>query len=207
MISLSLIASIIGFVIAIVVHESAHAIAADRLGDPTAKYAGRVTLNPLRHIDPIGTVLVPMLLILSNTGFVFGWAKPVPVNPYNFRNPLKDKLLVALAGPVANFFTALIFSVFLKYVPTGSNIPMLLTSIITINLVLMMFNLIPIPPLDGSAILPFIFRGNASFLYWVENQSFTIIIIFLLLDSITGGAILNLIVRQPVMYLLAWLIR
>jgi len=162
---LSIIALAIAFIIGIVVHESSHAYAADKLGDPTARVEGRVSLNPINHIDPIGTILLPAFLILTGTGFVFGWAKPVPVNPFNFRNPSRDRLLVALAGPLSNFVIAGIFALIARFLPIGNNnLPMLLLSIITVNLSLMMFNLIPLPPLDGSAIWPVIFPNNASFL-------------------------------------------
>jgi len=200
---LSIIALAIAFIIGIVVHESSHAYAADKLGDPTARVEGRVSLNPINHIDPIGTILLPAFLILTGTGFVFGWAKPVPVNPFNFRNPSRDRLLVALAGPLSNFVIAGIFALIARFLPIGNNnLPMLLLSIITVNLSLMMFNLIPLPPLDGSAIWPVIFPNNASFLYNIERQGFVYLLGFLILDSVTNGAILGLLVRTPVEFFL-----
>jgi Zn-dependent protease len=198
MISLSIIAIIIGFVLAIMVHESAHAYVADYLGDPTARLAGRISLNPLHHIDPIGSILVPGLLLLSQTGIIFGWAKPVPINPYNFKNPTRDRLLVALAGPISNFVLGAFFAVLARFLPSGSNFPMLCLYIAQVNFMLMMFNLIPIPPLDGSAILPIIFKNSAAFLYNIEKQGFVYLIGLLLLDSFTNGAIFNLIVLVPV---------
>jgi len=140
---------IIAILIAISVHECAHAFVADRLGDPTAKYAGRMTLNPLAHLDLFGTIL---LLLVG-----FGWGKPVPINPYNFKNVKRDEALVSLAGPGANFITAVIFSlalrVFLNPLGPQNMLIQLFAVIIFLNLVLMIFNLIPIPPLDGSKIL------------------------------------------------------
>jgi len=107
---------ITGFLLALSVHEAAHAFVAFRCGDRTAFYQGRVSLNPLAHIDLFGTVIVPILLILSKAGFVIGWAKPVPVNPYNFRKPRRDNALVALAGPLANFITAAFVLILLRLV-------------------------------------------------------------------------------------------
>lgn len=202
MFSLTLLATIIGFILAIMIHESAHAYVADQLGDPTARYEGRISLNPLRHIDMIGSIIVPGLLLLTGTGFVFGWAKPVPINPYNFRKPIRDRLLVALAGPVSNFLTACVFALVYRLLPGGTNLPTLFISIITINLVLMMFNLIPIPPLDGSAILPYVFKNNAGLLYSMERQGFMYLLGLLIIDSLTGGLILGVIVRLPVEFFL-----
>lgn len=148
----------------VVIHECAHAIAAERAGDPTARMMGRITLNPLPHIDPIGSILVPALLILTNSTFFFAWARPVPVNPYNFRNPRKDDITVSFAGPLSNLVLALAFALLLLtvivFVPAArgpsffkSGYFLLFKYGIFINLILAFFNLIPIPPLDGSHIL------------------------------------------------------
>jgi Zn-dependent protease len=198
MISLTVVAIVIGFALAIMVHESAHAYVADYLGDPTARLEGRISLNPLRHIDPIGSILVPGFLLLSQTGIIFGWAKPVPVNPFNFRNPTRDRLLVALAGPISNFLLGTFFAVTSRFLPTGSNFPMLFLYIAQVNFMLMMFNLIPIPPLDGSAVLPVLFKNSATLLYNMEKHGFIYLVGLLLLDSVTNGAILNFVVRVPV---------
>lgn len=147
--------SIIVFVIVIVVHELAHGYVAYLLGDNTAKDAGRLTLNPLAHADPFGTVLLPALLILVRSPVIFGWAKPVPVNPGNFANPRKGMLLSSLAGPGANFGLAIIFAFLFKVLslePYSILWTFLLYGIL-ISLVLGVFNLVPIPPLDGSNIL------------------------------------------------------
>ena len=147
--------SILIFIVVIVVHEVAHGYVAFRMGDPTARDAGRLTLNPVAHMDPVGTVILPMLLVLSHSPIIFGWAKPVPVNPRNFRNPRKGMLLTSLAGPAANFGLAVIFAAVFKtgIFPAGSLMWTVLLYGVLISLVLGVFNLIPIPPLDGSNIL------------------------------------------------------
>lgn len=147
-------------IFSIVIHEIAHGAMANYLGDPTAKYAGRLTLNPLKHLDLIGSIILPIFLILMNKifggGIIFGWAKPVPVNPYNFRDRKYGSAKVALAGPVANFIIALIFGFSLKFFPeilASFNLNLIFSYIVFINIFLAVFNLLPIPPLDGSHIL------------------------------------------------------
>ena len=146
-------------IFAITLHEVAHGWVANKLGDGTAKMLGRLTVNPLKHIDPIGTIVVPLVMIMFS-GFAFGWAKPVPVNTRNLKNPRKDMALVAVAGPIANVLMALFWVLFLKLVSlvvTDINIAKGLMDManagIIINLVLFVFNLFPIPPLDGSKVL------------------------------------------------------
>ena len=147
-------------IFSIVIHEVSHGAMANYLGDPTAKYAGRLTLNPLKHLDPFGSVILPIVLILlsklSGGGIIFGWAKPVPVNPFNFRDQKYGSAKVALAGPLSNFAIALIFGLALRFFPTISFLPgfgLMFSYIVYINLLLGIFNLLPIPPLDGSHIL------------------------------------------------------
>ncbi|MCS7200927.1 MAG: site-2 protease family protein [Patescibacteria group bacterium] len=140
-----LLVLIIGY--SIILHEIAHGYVAYRLGDPTAKLEGRLTLNPVSHIDPIGTVLVPAIFYYLS-GFLFGWAKPVPYNPFNLRNYPRDSVLIALAGPATNILLALIFAFLYNIFPLH-----LFLLGLRINLVLAFFNLLPIPPLDGSKIL------------------------------------------------------
>ncbi|MES2623496.1 MAG: site-2 protease family protein [Patescibacteria group bacterium] len=140
-------------IVSIIAHEVAHGIAALWQGDETAKNAGRLTLNPIAHIDPIGSILVPFMCALISPGFMFGWAKPVPINPYNFRNHKWGEALVSFAGPLTNIIIALVFTVLIRTMAFGPAFLEFAYTAILINIVLALFNLIPIPPLDGSKIL------------------------------------------------------
>ncbi|MBC7188670.1 site-2 protease family protein [Candidatus Aerophobetes bacterium] len=185
---------ILGLVVlffSVILHEVAHGLVAERHGDPTARIMGRITLNPLSHVDPIGTVFLPGLLIILNLFGsnvpIFGWAKPVPVNPANLNNPKKDMILVALAGPVTNIIIAFLLAfIFRFFVLPGSLAGIVLFYGTTINLFLAFFNLIPIPPLDGSRILSGFLPEHLSFhLAQIEPFGF-IILIFLLAGGVLG---------------------
>jgi len=164
----------------IIIHEYSHGWVAYRLGDPTPKISNRLTFNPLSHIDFFGTVLLPFLLIILSGGrFAFGYAKPIPINPYNFKNPKKDIMWVGIAGPTSNFLAALILSLMLKF-----RLPEFLVEIIgygiLINLIFCVFNLIPIPPLDGSKIIAsFLSYRNAYRYLKMEIFGFFIIIVLI----------------------------
>ena len=146
--------TVVLLIVSIILHEVSHGFAAYALGDPTAKNAGRLTLNPLPHIDLVGSVLIPAFLVLTSAGFLFGWAKPVPYNPLNLKNQRFGEGLVAIAGPAMNIFIALVFSLVIRF---GSTLPETFISlaaiVVLINLFLGLFNLIPIPPLDGYTVL------------------------------------------------------
>lgn len=149
-------------IFSIILHEVAHGYMADRLGDPTARYAGRLTLNPLPHIDMFGSVILPLLSILTPGSFLFGWAKPVPYNPYNLtRAPRWGEALVAAAGPATNFALALLFSLCIR-MSTDSDFITICFIGVAVNVWLGILNLIPIPPLDGSKILPMILPRGLS---------------------------------------------
>jgi len=149
------ILSIIILIFSVIIHEVSHGYMADVLGDPTARLQGRLTLNPLKHIDPVGSIIVP--LITSAFGFTFGWAKPVIYNPYNLKNKRQGEFLIALAGPLSNLSLAIIFGLLLRALASAataiSPAMAVLMTIVLINIVLTIFNLIPLPPLDGSKLL------------------------------------------------------
>lgn len=150
-------------IFSIILHEVAHGYAAEKLGDPTARYAGRLTLNPIPHIDILGSIILPLISALSPGGFLFGWAKPVPYNPYNLtRAPRWGEVIVAAAGPLTNFALALIFSVLARAIADPIVVAICFIGVI-VNLWLGFLNLIPIPPLDGSKVLSGILpRGMAA---------------------------------------------
>lgn len=152
-----LIIQILILLFSVVLHEVSHGVMANYFGDPTAKMAGRLSLNPLKHLSFLGSVLVPLMLIIMRVGIVFGWAKPVPINPYNLKGKHAEAK-VAAAGPLANMLVALVFGLILRFVPLYNsvfwgNIASIFIFIVWINLILAVFNLIPIYPLDGSHIL------------------------------------------------------
>ena len=180
---------VVPVVFAITLHEAAHGYAAKTFGDRTAELLGRITLNPLKHIDPVGTILVPgVLLLMAKYGgppFVFGWAKPVPVNFGNLRNPKRDMLWVAAAGPGANFAMALFWGLLLKMAqPAGilesAHLLKMASIGISVNLVLMALNLLPVPPLDGGRIAVSLLPGRAAHA-WARLEPYGLFIILGLL--------------------------
>lgn len=180
---LNSIAQIIILIISVVIHEVSHGYMADYLGDVTARYAGRLTLNPLKHLDWLGSVIVPGALILLGSSYVIGWAKPVPFNPLNLRNRRWGGALVAIAGPLSNLVLALIFGMVVRYsIPLGITNPLFLSLcsyVVLINLVLMVFNLVPLPPLDGHHILfAILWKKYAYITDFLARNSMWIFIIF-----------------------------
>jgi Zn-dependent protease len=164
----------------VIIHEISHGYIALLNGDPTAKLYGRLTLNPIPHIDPVGTILVPALLFLSHSGILFGWAKPVPVNPSNFRNFRTGELSVSAAGPLSNFFLAFVFAQLLPWTQSNPGFFLFCKYGVIINLYLMLFNLIPIPPLDGSkVIMPLLPRAMQQLYMQLEPVGFVLILVLL----------------------------
>jgi Zn-dependent protease len=182
---MELIFSIVILVMSVVVHEVSHGYAANALGDPTARYAGRLTLNPLKHLDVFGSVIFPLLLFLSHTGFIFGWAKPVPVNPYNFKNQRYGEAMTAAAGPLANIFLAAVFGLLMRlnviYGFLSVSFMRVSAMVVVTNIVLAVFNLIPLPPFDGSKIFFDLLPGRFSQAReFIERYSFILVIIAVL---------------------------
>lgn len=170
---------IIVLIMSVVVHEVSHGYAALSLGDPTAKYEGRLTLNPISHLDPVGSLLVPLLGYLLG-GFVVGWAKPVPFNPYNLKNHRWGEAYVAAAGPLSNIVLALTFGSLLRFVGPISPIAGPASFVVLINITLAIFNLVPIPPLDGSKIFFSIFPKLATKVrYALESYGLILVFIFI----------------------------
>jgi Zn-dependent protease len=191
---------ILPVIFAITVHEVAHGWVAKKYGDNTASKLGRLTLNPIKHVDLLGTVIVPGLLLMTGTGFIFGWAKPVPVDASNFKRPLQDMAVVALAGPVSNLIMAFIWALIIRlgiFIGTSAeaiSLPLIYTGVagISINLVLAMINLLPIPPLDGSRILTGILPN-----YWAWQYNRLERYGFILLLVLLYTKILNVILEYP----------
>ena len=191
------------------VHEAAHAFTSDRLGDPTARLLGRVSLNPAVHIDPIGTILFPLIAMLTHVP-VLGWAKPVPVNITRLRGHWKRKyMLIAAAGPASNVVLAVLASLILHVVPVGGRLqeatlaPLgtLLRQMVGLNVLLAVFNMVPVPPLDGGNVLAGVLRGPVADAY--ENlRPYG----FMILYGLMFTGILTMIIAPPANFLLDWLL-
>jgi Zn-dependent protease len=195
--AITTIFSLVVLLFSVIIHELAHGYTANSLGDPTAKYSGRLTLNPIRHLDPFGSIILPVLLFFVGSPVLFGWAKPVPVNPYNFRDKKYGEIKVSAAGPLSNFALAIFFGLILRFVPQSvllmnPGIQIALTYIVAINIWLGIFNLIPVPPLDGSWILFSFLPASAERARMFLQQYGIVVLIFLILfmgslwSSVTG---------------------
>jgi Zn-dependent protease len=185
----------------IIIHEIAHGYVALLNGDPTARMLGRITLNPIPHIDPVGSILLPLLLLISQSSFLIGWAKPVPVNPLNFRNFRWGEFAVSAAGPVSNLALAAIFSILLRLGLENPGLTQLAYFGVSINIILALFNLIPIPPLDGSHILALVLPRELARLYSYLQPVGFILILILFYTGILG-AILMPLYRQIALIML-----
>jgi len=216
---LFIILSVLILIISVSIHESAHAWTANKLGDPTAKHLGRISLNPFVHIDPVGTVLVPILLLLVSLPLV-GWAKPTPFNPWNLANPRRDSALISFAGPLSNFFVAAILSIFFRIgllsfmspFSTGSDFSVLgpierfsvIASLaLILNLILGIFNLLPIAPLDGFKVVAGILPRDLA-LRWSEFERIGPLVLIAVIFF--GGQILSPIIFGALKFFLQILI-
>ena len=186
---------------AITLHEAAHGWVANKLGDPTARQLGRITMNPIKHIDPVGTIAVPLVLVMLS-GFIIGWAKPVPVDPRHFKQPLLDMALVALAGPVSNFIMACGWALLITISTTAladSSVAIHLLKMgqagMTINLILMVLNLMPIPPLDGGRVLAGVLPKQMALSFMRIEPYGMWIILALLISGVLGKILWPVVLR------------
>jgi len=209
---MEILAWIIAFTVAITIHEASHAWMADRLGDPTARLMGRLSLNPLVHYDPVGTTLLLALTIMRAFGLPvipFGWAKPVQFDPYNLKNPRRDSALISLAGPVSNLSIAITLSLFVRFAQPSmfSYWPLLLIPMIILNIVLAVFNLIPIHPLDGGKIfiglLPEKDAREADFFL---HRYGTLILFFLIFPTFRGTSPISLFISPIINFVMNFLL-
>jgi len=198
---MSILSALIALIILIfsaILHEIAHGLVAERLGDPTARLMGRLTLNPKNHIDPMMSIALPLILLISGSPIIFGAAKPVPVDPFNLQDGRKDLALVSLAGPLTNVLIAIIASLILKLILNSSYIIpdtlyLILVTVVHLNLLLAIFNLFPIPPLDGSKIFALLLPEKTANLYMSLQSIGFLIIIFLLFFPIGGFSLMGLV--------------
>lgn len=194
--------SIIILIYSAILHEIAHGWVAYRLGDPTAKLKGRITLNPVPHIDPFLSLLVPLLLIFSGSPIIFGGAKPVPVDPFNLRDGRKDLALVSLVGPLTNLLLAIIASLLIHILFPGAGfvetmrsgiLGFILAMTVQLNLLLAIFNLIPIPPLDGSKVFSLLLPPKMAISYLSIGSIGMLLLLFLLFFPIGGFSLMNIV--------------
>jgi Zn-dependent protease len=190
-------------IIAITIHEFFHALAADKLGDPTPRSFGRLSLNPLVHADLFGTFLLPLMSAFTGIPTI-GWAKPVPIDPYNFRHPRRDEIIVSLAGPLSNLSLAFISSLILRYLSPIALTGNIFFYLILINISLFIFNLLPIPPLDGSKVFLNLLPP-VSYAKWseaFERYGIVLLLLFVFLPVSGGRSLINLIMLPAIRFIL-----
>ena len=197
----SILLSLLGLIAAITVHEFSHAFVADKLGDPTPNRQGRLTLNPLSHIDLLGTIVLPIMMALSNIGLIFGWAKPVQFDPFNLKNPRRDAALISVAGPISNFLLAIILSILLRV----TEAPYLII-FIQLNVMLGVFNLLPIHPLDGFKIVGGLLPEDKA-REWYQLERYGILFLILLILPIGKGSMISSIISPAISFVMQLLLR
>jgi Zn-dependent protease len=201
---------ILSLILAITIHEFSHGLIADYLGDPTPRIMKRLTLNPLAHLDPLGIIL-PIFLIMSGSPIIFGWGKPIPIDPFNLKNPRRDETLISLAGPLSNLVLALIASIILRLLFIFGNKLTIalggsfLVILINLNLILAIFNLIPIYPLDGFKIVAGILPKDQAY-EWLELRRYGWIFLLALIFPFGNQSLLSLIIRPIFQFLQSLLI-
>ncbi len=189
--------SLIVLLFSVIIHELAHGYVAYYLGDPTAKYQGRLTLNPIKHLDPFGSAILPLLLFISQSPILVGWAKPVPINPYNFKDQKWGTLKVSIAGPICNIILAVFFGLLIRFIPfsffiASPGLLIIFSFIVHINIILAIFNLVPIPPLDGSWILfKFIPDRFANLKIFLQQYGLFILIFFIFFGGLQGLGVIT----------------
>ncbi|MFH1827378.1 MAG: site-2 protease family protein [bacterium] len=198
-------------IFSIVIHEVSHGFVAEKLGDPTARVQGRLTLNPIPHLDIVGSIILPLILIITHSPILFGWAKPVPFDPFNLKNPRKDSALISLAGPLANFTIAIIFSIFarvllnLNFAGVDLLYSLSFTAIL-LNVILGIFNLIPIHPLDGFKVVGgLLSEKQANEWYQLERYGIIFLLAFLFLP-VGGSNMLNLVLGPVIRFIIGFLL-
>ncbi|MDD4309464.1 MAG: site-2 protease family protein [Candidatus Cloacimonetes bacterium] len=203
LIKLLLNAAIVALVFySIIIHEFSHALAAYMLGDDSAKRAGRLTLNPLKHIDWFGTVLLPLLLYFT-AHFIYGYAKPVPFNPYNFKNFKRDSGLTALAGPVSNILIAVAFALVYHFTGNLPYVQHVSAYVVFLNLLLAFFNLIPVPPLDGSKVIGMVLSDDAYYKWTLQERKGMLFLFgFIIISNLLGLNLIGQIIMPPVKFMM-----
>ncbi len=198
---LGVLLSVVYLVLAVAIHEFAHAATADRLGDPTARAAGRLTLNPFAHIDPVGTIVLPLsLMLLSGGSFAFGWGKPTPYDEYNLQSPRRDVGLISVAGPISNLFLASIVALAIHYLPYSFSL--FLIPFVVVNISLAVFNLIPVGPLDGQKILFALLPRDLAYEFQTIMNKYGTLILILLIFPIFGSSPVMAILDPAIRFLI-----
>jgi Zn-dependent protease len=198
---IGILLSVVYLILAVAIHEYAHAVAADRLGDPTPRAAGRLTLNPLAHIDPVGTIALPLALILISGGsFAFGWGKPTPFDPYNLQKPRRDAGIISIAGPISNLLLACVVALVIHFLPYA--LAVFFVPFVVVNISLAIFNLIPVGPLDGQKIVFALLPRDLAYEYQIIMNRYGTLILLFLIFPIFGSSPVMAILNPAITFVL-----